>query len=92
MRPLLKQSIMLATTHKYNLPKSRSTLTDIHKIYIREYNSKTNISHSLLGYLSPEALALGTAMVTSMKRRRDIIDDSYNRCVNILRGSHNFSV
>ena len=44
----------------------------------------------MLGYLSPEALALGTAMVTSMKRRRDIIDDSYNRCVEIIRGRHTF--
>jgi len=30
-------------------------------------------------YLNPEALALGTAMVTSRKRKRDIIDDAYNR-------------
>lgn len=29
--------------------------------------------------LSAEGLALGTAMVTSLKRKRDIIDDSYNR-------------
>lgn len=29
--------------------------------------------------LGPEALALGTAMVTSKKRKRDIIDDAYNR-------------
>ena len=32
-----------------------------------------------LAYLSPEGLALGTAMVTSKKRKRDIIDDCYNR-------------
>jgi len=31
------------------------------------------------GYLGPEALALGTAMKTSLKRKRDIIDDSFNR-------------
>lgn len=31
------------------------------------------------GYLNPHALALGTAMATSKKRKRDIIDDAYNR-------------
>eukprot|EP00795_Rhopilema_esculentum_P015732 gene15732-7027_t len=30
-------------------------------------------------YLTPEALALGAAMATSRKRKRDIIDDAYNR-------------
>jgi len=32
-----------------------------------------------VGYLDAEALALGTAMKTSRKRKRDIIDDSYHR-------------
>jgi len=31
------------------------------------------------GYLTPEALALGAAMATSRKRKRDLIDDAYNR-------------
>eukprot|EP00794_Sanderia_malayensis_P014137 gene14137-15614_t len=30
-------------------------------------------------FLTPEALALGEAMVTSRKRKRDIIDESFNR-------------
>ncbi|XP_065055265.1 pre-rRNA 2'-O-ribose RNA methyltransferase FTSJ3-like [Rhopilema esculentum] len=35
--------------------------------------------HQAERYLTPEALALGAAMATSRKRKRDIIDDAYNR-------------
>nr|XP_047142101.1 pre-rRNA 2'-O-ribose RNA methyltransferase FTSJ3 [Hydra vulgaris]XP_047142102.1 pre-rRNA 2'-O-ribose RNA methyltransferase FTSJ3 [Hydra vulgaris] len=50
---------------------------------IKENTENKKIGFSIApqtnGVLGPEALALGTAMVTSKKRKRDIVDDAYNR-------------